>query len=62
MSNPIQVQIRGTDGVREWWMRAKGEFDMTHAELAIALCRFALNRQGDFERFTASEDRPADTD
>jgi hypothetical protein len=58
MSRPIQIQIRGEDSVRQKWMEAKGQFDMTHAELAVALCRFALQRKGDFRRSMQGEDRP----
>jgi hypothetical protein len=58
MSNPIQIQIRGTDSVREWWMQAKGQFDMTHGELAIAMCKFVLQRNGEFRRFNDGAARP----
>lgn len=60
MSRPIQVQIRGSEKVREVWSDAKGTFDMTHAELAMNLCRFALQRKGDFRRFVQGEERPDD--
>jgi len=61
MSNPIQIQIRGTDSVRELWMKTKGVYDMTHAELAIAMCRFVLQREGEFRRFADGASRPRDS-
>jgi hypothetical protein len=58
MSNPIQIQIRGTSSVREWWMKAKGQYDMTHGELAVAMCKFALQREAEFRRFNEGTGRP----
>jgi len=62
MSNPIQIRIRGTEEVRDWWKKAQGEFDVTYAQLAIELCKFALSRQDEFERQLQSEDRTHDSE
>ena len=62
MSNPIQVRIRGTEEVREWWLKAKGEFDVTYARLAVELCKFALSRKEEFRRQLKSGERSHDSE
>lgn len=57
VSNPIQIRIRGTQRVRDIWTDAQGKFDMTYAELAINLCRFAMENPDQFKRFSQGESR-----
>lgn len=57
MSNPVRIRIRCTEAVRKAWEKARGEFDMTHAELAYNAAKFILQNPGEFRRFCDGEER-----
>jgi len=62
MSNPVKVRIRGTDDMREWWMKAKGTFDLTHGELALEGAKFLLENKREFRRHLQSDERESETE
>lgn len=55
MSNPVRIQIRGDEKVRELWKRVEGKFDDTYAALAKDMCRFVLENEEQFEKFRNTE-------
>jgi len=62
MSKPVRIRVRGTESVREWWMKAKGTFDLTHAQLALEGARFLLENEQEFRRHLQSDERDSETE
>ena len=48
--------------MREWWMKAKGTFDLTHGELALEGAKFLLENKREFRRHLQSDERESETE
>lgn len=59
MSKPVRIRVRCVKEVRERWMEVKGQFDLTHAELAHEMAEFVLAREQEFRKHLQSETREA---
>jgi hypothetical protein len=62
MSDPIRIQIRGSEEVRREWQAARGRFDLTHGEMALEAALFAIENEQQFRRHLQADERDSSSE
>jgi hypothetical protein len=62
MSRRVRIQIRGREEVRQEWEAARGQFDLTHGEMALEMALFVMENEQQFRRHLQADERDSSTE